>query len=32
MFDWNDLEYLLAVARHGSTLAASRTLKVNRRS
>jgi len=29
MFDWNDLKYLLAVARHGSTLAASRALKVN---
>ncbi len=29
MFDWNDLKYLLAVARHGSTIAASRALKVN---
>lgn len=29
MFDWNDLKYLLAVAQHGSTLAASRALKVN---
>lgn len=26
MFDWNDLKYLLAVAQHGSTLAASRAL------
>jgi DNA-binding transcriptional LysR family regulator len=26
MFDWNDLRYLLAVARHGSTLAAGRAL------
>lgn len=29
MFDWNDLKYLLAVARHGSTLAAARHLGVN---
>jgi DNA-binding transcriptional LysR family regulator len=29
MFDWNDLKYFLAVARHHSTLAASRALQVN---
>lgn len=29
MFNWNDLRYLLAVAEHGSTLAAARALKVN---
>jgi DNA-binding transcriptional LysR family regulator len=29
MFDWNDLRYFLAVAREGSTLAASRALGVN---
>jgi DNA-binding transcriptional LysR family regulator len=29
MFDWNDLKYLIAVARHGSTLAAARKLQVN---
>lgn len=29
MFDWNDLKYLLALAQHGSTLAAARALKVN---
>lgn len=29
MFDWNDLKYLLAVARHQSTSAASRALAVN---
>lgn len=29
MFDWNDLKAFLAVARGGSTLAASRTLGVN---
>jgi molybdate transport repressor ModE-like protein len=29
MFDWNDLRYLLAVARQGSTLAAARALGVN---
>jgi len=26
MFDWNDLSYFLAVARHGSTIAASKAL------
>ncbi|HET7526709.1 MAG TPA: LysR family transcriptional regulator, partial [Burkholderiaceae bacterium] len=29
MFDWDDLKYLLAVAQHGSTLAAARALSVN---
>ena len=29
MFDWNDLKYFLALARHGSTLAASRALEVD---
>ena len=29
MFDWNDLKYFLAIARHHSTLAAGRALKVN---
>src|SRR5881628_157517 len=29
MFDWNDLKYFLAVAGHGSTLAASRALEVD---
>ena len=29
MFDWNDLRYLLAVADHGSTLAAGRALRVS---
>ena len=29
MYDWNDLRYFLAVARTGSTLGASRALKVN---
>lgn len=29
MFDWDDLRHLLAVARHGSTLAAGRALKVD---
>ena len=29
MFDWNDLKYLLAVARHGSTTAAGHALRVN---
>ncbi|MCW5659288.1 MAG: LysR family transcriptional regulator [Burkholderiaceae bacterium] len=29
MFDWNDLRYLLAVARDGSTIAAARSLGVN---
>jgi len=28
-FDWNDLKYLLGVARHGSTLAAGRALGVD---
>ena len=28
-FDWNDLRYLLAIAREGSTLAAARALHVN---
>lgn len=28
-FDWNDLKHLLAVARHGSTLAAGRALQVD---
>ena len=28
-FDWNDLRYFLAVSRHGSTLAAARTLRVS---
>lgn len=28
-FNWNDLKYLLAVAHHGSTLAAARALNVN---
>ncbi len=28
-FDWNDLKHLLAVARHGSTLAAGRALKID---
>ena len=27
--DWNDLRYFLAVADHGSTLAASRSLRVS---
>src|SRR3954470_22014446 len=26
MFDWNDLKYFLAVARHGSTIAAGKAL------
>ena len=26
MFDWNDLKYFLAVARHGSTIAAAKAL------
>ena len=26
MFDWNDLRYFLAVARHGSTIAAAKAL------
>lgn len=29
MFEWSDLRHLLAVARHGSTLAAARALGVN---
>jgi DNA-binding transcriptional LysR family regulator len=29
MFDWNDLRYLLGVARHGSTLAAAKALGVS---
>lgn len=29
MYDWNDLKYLLAVARHGSNVAAARALGVN---
>lgn len=29
MFDWNDLRYFLAVARHGSTLAAAKALKTS---
>jgi len=29
VFDWNDLKYLLAVAREGSTLAAAKVLRVN---
>lgn len=29
MFDWNDLKYLLAVARHGSTIAAGKALRLS---
>src|SRR5688572_6263698 len=29
MFDWNDLRYLLAVARHGSTIAAGKALNLS---
>ena len=29
MFDWNDLKHFLAVARHGSTIAAAKALNVN---
>ena len=29
MFDWNDLRFLLAIAREGSTLAAAKTLDVS---
>ena len=29
MFDWNDLRYFLAVARHGSTIAAGKAMGVN---
>jgi DNA-binding transcriptional LysR family regulator len=29
MFDWNDLKYLLAVVRHGSTIAAGKALRTS---
>ncbi len=29
VFDWNDIRYFLAVARHGSTLAASKAMRVS---
>ena len=29
MFDWNDLKYFVAVARHGSTIAAGKALRLN---
>jgi len=29
VFDWNDLRYLLSVARHGSTIAAAKALRVS---
>ncbi len=29
MFDWNDLKFFLAVARHGSTIAASKALRTS---
>lgn len=29
VFDWNDLRYFLAVARHGSTLAAAKAMRVS---
>lgn len=29
MFDWNDLRYFLAVARHGSTIAAGKALRLS---
>jgi molybdate transport repressor ModE-like protein len=29
MYDWNDLKYLIGLARHGSTSAAARALGVN---
>jgi DNA-binding transcriptional LysR family regulator len=29
MFDWNDLKHFLAVARHGSTIAAGKALGVS---
>jgi DNA-binding transcriptional LysR family regulator len=29
MFDWNDLKYFLAFARHGSMLAAAKESRVN---
>src|SRR5665213_123967 len=30
MFDWNDLRHFLAVARHGSTIAAAKALRLSR--
>src|ERR1700751_2248049 len=29
MFDWNDLRHFLAVARHGSTIAAAKSLRLS---
>jgi DNA-binding transcriptional LysR family regulator len=29
MFDWNDLKYFLAVARHGTTVAVAKAVNVN---
>ncbi|MBO0757270.1 MAG: LysR family transcriptional regulator [Bradyrhizobiaceae bacterium] len=29
MFDWNDLRHFLAVARHGSTIQAAKSLRMN---
>src|SRR3954451_18276444 len=29
MFDWNDLKFFLAVARHGSTIAAGKALRTS---
>ena len=29
MFEWDDVKYFLAVARHGSTLAAAKALKLS---
>jgi DNA-binding transcriptional LysR family regulator len=29
MFDWNDLKYFLAVARHGSTISAGKALRIS---
>ena len=29
MFDWNDLRHFLAVARHGSTIAAAKNLNLS---
>jgi DNA-binding transcriptional LysR family regulator len=29
MFDWNDLRYFLSVARHGSTIAAAKALRLS---
>src|SRR6202035_5488469 len=29
MFDWDDLRYFLAVARHGSTIAAAKALRLS---